>query len=576
MRSTARCSSTSCVRRHGRKPALRWTSNSAGRARRIGAQAIDRAVLAGRHRENGCRWPGRSSSRPAGGGTLDTVSSPSSSRGLFAFCSHVLACADGVAFGRADDGSLVSSFVFSPSRLARNSASRLVTTVLGQGAKAIVAVLVARYLGAADFGTFSVAWTIAGIAAYYGAFGIDHLLVRELNRPLPRIDFRRTLPLVSMLGAAVAVLLVVGAVALPGGTRVASAIIAATPYVLTTGAVLVVNATFHARERMELEAVTEGIEGAVGLLAAWIVLHAGGGVESAILALSLGRFANLLAAWLIHRRLPRLVRPTAPLGAWRTVRLGAPMGVSRGLRAVTQRIDIVILGLFVTATEVGVYSAAVVAVIAAADTLGQVGRVAYPAMSRAEHAQDPDLRKAVRLVWRVKMLVVVSAVVGLAVLAEPIVELLFGAEFAAAGPMLAVLSITMLARVFASFGGYVLYAVDRPWDRVRTLSVTAVVKIVACFAAVPMWGVWGGVWAAVITDLVYVGMMLWWIRAIRPPWFTGAGAALLVAVPVGVVAAAIPGPVVVRVVSGAATFSVLVVAGRARLRRPAAITPPSD
>lgn len=446
------------------------------------------------------------------------------------------------------------------------------TTVVGQGAKAAVAILVARYLGAADFGTFSVAWTIAGIAAYYGAFGIDHLLVRELNRPQPRIDLRRTLVLVGALSTAVAVVVVAGAVVLPGGSRVTPALAAASPYVLATGAVLVVNATFHARERLELEAVTEGIEGAVGLIAAWIVLHLGGGVAAAILALSLGRFANLLAAWQIHRRLPPVAPPASVLGAWRTVRLGAPMGVSRALRAVTQRVDIVILGLFVTAAEVGIYSAAVVAVIAAADALGQVGRVAYPAMSRAERADDPELLDAVRFIWRVKMLVVVSAVVGLAVLAGPAIELLFGDEFVAAGPMLAVLSVTMLARVFANFGGYVLYAVDRPWDRVRTLTVTATIKTVACFVAIPLWGVWGAVWAAVLTDVVYVGLMLWWIRAIRPPWFTGSAAALAVAAPVGLAAGVVPGPVVMRVLAGVAVFVAVVLVGRARLRRTATTT----
>lgn len=466
----------------------------------------------------------------------------------------------------ADDGIHVSSLSFSPRRLAQNSASRLVTTVVGQGAKAAVAVLVARYLGAAAFGTFSVAWTIAGIAAYYGAFGIDHLLVRELNRPEPRIGFRHSLPLVIALSAGVAAAVVFGALILPGGTQVTPALIAATPYVLATGAVLVVNATFHARERHELESVTEAIEGAVGVIAAWLVLHLGGGVTEAILALSLGRFANLFAAWLIHRRLPALPRPDLKLGVVRTVRLGAPMGLSRALRAVTQRADIVILGLFVAATEVGIYSAAVVAVIAAADVLGQIGRVAYPTMSRAEGVDHPDLRNAVQFVWRIKMLLVISAVAGLAILANPVIELLFGAEFMPAGPILAVLSITMLARVFANFSGYVLYAVDRPWDRVQALAITAVVKIVACFVAIPVWGLWGAVGAAVITDLVYFVLMLWRIRTIRPPWFTGIGLALAVATPVGLVAAFVPGPAVVRMLAGMTIFAVIVLAARTRLQ----------
>lgn len=451
----------------------------------------------------------------------------------------------------------MTSLDFSPNRLARNGASRWATTIVGQGAKGVIAILVARYLGASAFGTFSVVWTIATIAAHYAPLGIDNLLIRELSKPSPAVDLRRALPFVSTVGGLTAAVLVAGSWWLSAESTTVEAFVAVAPYVALTAPVLVFGATFNARERMELETAVEAVEGAVSLIAAWIILSTGGGIVAVLAALSLGRVVNLAVAVVIHRFLPALPTAEVAVGLLGVVRLSIPMGGVRVLTAVIQRADIVILGLFIAADVVGVYSAAAIAVVLLADAMSELGRAAYPPLSRAHGPRDPEFRQVFDVVWRAQMVLVISATVGLAILATPVATMVFGDDFAASGPLLAVLAMGLILRTLGNFVGIALYALGRQWNRFMVTGVAATVKVVACVATIPFFGVWGAVWATVATDAVYLVAMLWVSRDFRGSVAAGFPAAGMIAAIVGAVAALIPGTLFLKVGAGVIAFALL-------------------
>lgn len=451
---------------------------------------------------------------------------------------------------------------FSTRRIARNTVARVLTAAVGQGAKGLIAILVARELGAAAFGLFSLVWTVTGIAAYYGALGIDNLLTRELARPSPRVDLRRALPLVSGVGVVTAAAVIASAYAFTDG--LGPAFVAAAPYVALTAPLLVFAATFNARERMELESVSESIEAATSLAGAVIVLSQGGGIVGVLGALSLGRAIGIIVAIIIHRRLPPL--PHAPVVASvRTVVVESlPMGGVRVLNAAYQRADIIILGIVASATDVGLYSAAAIAVILAVDGLSEMGRAAYPAFSRAKGRTDPQLRAAFAIIWRSQMYVAAAGAAGLIALSGPLVRDIFGGEFDAAGPLLAVMAVSLVLRVLGNLAGISLYAVDRQVDRLRSVVMATAAKLLFLAVLVPPFGLWGAVTATIIADVTYIAATLWFVRHFRPrlalTWLPAAATAVCV----GVAALLTPGPTVVRVLAGVGTFLVIIrlVAGR--------------
>ncbi|MEX2533284.1 MAG: oligosaccharide flippase family protein [Nitriliruptoraceae bacterium] len=452
---------------------------------------------------------------------------------------------------------------FSTSRIVRNTAARVVTATVGQGMKGIIAILVARQLGAAAFGTFSIVWTVTSIAAYYSALGIDNLLTRELSRRVPLIDVRRTVPIVSWIGASSALLLIAGGFFFT--EDMAFAFLVAAPYVALTAPILVLTATFDARERMEFTSLAEAIEATVSLIAAVFALRLGGGIVGVLAALSFGRSVGVITAWLMHRRLPPL--PTAPTTVdWRTiVHTSLPIGGVRLLTALYYRADIVILGLVVTATQVGLYSAAAITVMLVADGLSELGRAAYPSFSRASGRQDPELRASFALIWKTQLYLTLAAAAGLIALGGPLASDVFGAEFTAAGPLLAVMAASLVLRVLGNLGGISLYAVDRQADRLSTVAAATVVKLLLLALLVPLFQLWGAVAAAILADIVYIAAMLWFVRSFRPRLLMDWVPALVTALLVGSAAWLTPGPTAVRVAAGIVVFLTIirVVSGKA-------------
>ncbi len=461
----------------------------------------------------------------------------------------------------------MSTDAFRFALVLRNTGSRVLATILGQGAKSLVAILVARTLGPAAFGLFSVVWTITSLATYYAPMGVDQLLIREQARDDPRIDLRHAVPLVLTISTVTAGLLVGGAV-LFASTETVLAVAAASPYVVLTAPVLLLVAMFNARERMELEAVTEGVEGAVTLSLAIAVLATGGGIVGVMLALSAGRAVHLAVGTGLVRRLGGPVRVAATHTRWREMlALSLPIGLTRVFMAVIKRVDIVVLGLFVAAADVGTYSAAAVAVVLLIDLLSEMGRAAYPALSRARGPDDPRLHRAFAAVWQLQVLVSCSSAALVIVLADPVLPFVFGQEFVPAIPVVTLLAVGVPLRTIGHLAGVGLYAVDQRRPRAVVTGVSAAVKTVGCVALVPVLGVWGAALTSVLVDALYFLLMTRLARGFRPRIGPGTLAALAVAFVLVFAVDQVEGPAWVRVLVGSGMLAVLATIGLRRVVR---------
>ncbi|HSK22900.1 MAG TPA: oligosaccharide flippase family protein [Egicoccus sp.] len=438
-------------------------------------------------------------------------------------------------------------------RLAWNTGTLVGGGLLGQGAKGLIAIAVGRELGPDQLGVFTFVWTVAALVAQYAPLGIGHLLVRELSRERSRVAWGDALRVAVALNLLATAALVGGARLFGAGDEILRALVVAAPYVLLSPIVIVYTARFHARERMGLDAVVQVVEGATALLGALVALRSGLGLVGVLAALGAGRAAGAGTAWWLDRRLPPL--PAAPPAArtpWReVVTLSLPMGGASLFTALVSRADLVILGLLVAATDVGIYGAAAVVVALLADTTNELNRAAYPRFSRMA---GPGFGDGFAQLWRLQMLFTTAAATGLSVLAGPIVGLLFGDGFDAAARVLAVLAWILPLRTLGHLCGIGLFAVDRAGARTRATGVAAALNVTANLALVPVLGLWGAVVAAIVTDAVLLALSAHYARDLRPAARTGLATSLMVGSLVAAVAALTPGHVLVRIAAGGVVF----------------------
>ena len=211
--------------------------------------------------------------------------------------------------------------------------------------------------------------------------------------------------------------------------------------------------------RFKARAVPElGLAAAKGLVA--VALAAAGlGVWSLVWGQLAG--TTLWTALLWH------VVPWRPAWRWPSGLLGPMLSYGHGmvavnvLAAVVHHADLVVVGRMLGATTLGLYHVAYkVPEMTITVVMWAVSRVLFPAMSRAR-AEGRSAVDTYLSALKYSSLLTVPAAVALVLLAEPLVDLLFGARWAGSAPILSALAAYAGLRSLGTQAGDVLKATGR-------------------------------------------------------------------------------------------------------------------
>lgn len=313
--------------------------------------------------------------------------------------------------------------------------------------------LVARSLGAAGLGAFALNLALLNVAQVVVEAGLPALLVRDLA-PADVTPGRRraTFTLARRVMLAIAVALA-GAVALaalllwPAGWAGAlplALLFASLPFYALMAAAL---AMCEAAERFELVLLVDGLTNALLLAATALALALGGGLLSTFVALvavqalsALLALAQLprLAAWLDHGAADS-PRP-ADENARALVRRAAPTFGVAITDVLQQRLDLLLVGAFLAPAATGFYAAAAGLVRVLLKLAQTWWRSLFPTLSRLHSQAAAQARQLDEIAQRLGLAAVLLAALLLTTAAQPIVILLFGADYADAAPLLRVLA----------------------------------------------------------------------------------------------------------------------------------------
>lgn len=447
----------------------------------------------------------------------------------------------------------------SAGRLFRNTVARTVGSVFALLAGAGTGLIVARHLGPRDYGSFAFVWAIAWAVATLVPLGLESLVVRELNREPRIVDLRRVMPVTITAGVLAGSAMFVAGVLFTSDRDLALAMGAAALYVAVSGPWAVVRAVFDAEERMELSSTAVVLE-SVGALGVVVVLVLdGAGLVAISFGMAAARIVGLgLATWMLRRWTEPAPPATEPWIMPRLLRASLPMAGSRAANELLRRLGILVLGLLVAPEEVGWFVAAATVALYAPVVLLELNRALYPVLSRADSHADRDLLRLFGFTWRTHLLFGTVTAAGLAVLAGPIVTLLYGEAYARAGPLLALLAATIPLRVVSALCAVTLDATYRQTRHLQAAGLAVLVNLTLNVVLIPAVGVWGAAIAAVATEAAFLVACLRALRPHRPRLVVPVLRSLVVAAPVALAAALTPGHVLIRLVAGLVAFAVVV------------------
>jgi O-antigen/teichoic acid export membrane protein len=398
-------------------------------------------------------------------------------------------------------------------KVAKNSAAMFVVAILNNGVGLIVAVVVARYLGPAALGTYAVVMGLAVLFEQVAPLGQRYVVIREVARDRSRLfSYWVNVSLVTLASSIVLGIVLVVFVHVAGyDMAVLTPVYVVALYLPVAGLSFVSRAAVQGMEQMEYLIISAFIGSVLGLLALWVLLELGAGVEAAFVGRGLLLLTDLLIlAWVMLR----LAGQHGILSDWRpridlwrpTLGASLPFAMQNFLNMALNRVNTIILPLLVTMAAVGIFDAADRVRQTSAMIIPVIMLAILPTLSRTFVA---DREKAVALLekaLKVLLVVIFPFVFLVAIAADEIIPLLYGRGYEAAIP---VLRIVIWAQVFFVADAVLNQAMmasnnERPMMRRTALSLGASVILTLLLA--PRYGVVGAAWAVVVTRALNLGL----------------------------------------------------------------------
>lgn len=399
----------------------------------------------------------------------------------------------------------------------RGAGWKLGSDLLGRALQYALLWFAARSLSQGDFGDFTFALSIGFMLAQVADFGLQLYVQRELARlALPGSS---SAPYFSDEVAAGR--LVGGGLAIKAGLSVAAMLLIAVLVILepvgNKGALILVGFSmvlgtaldylsycFRALAGLRYEAAANLIGRAVNLALGVGLVVFGAGVWGLALA---GNLAMLAALVFSYRRLLDYVRP-----AWRPdwvywrSSMGQPTAVGIGIifSIISFRVDNLLIPPMVGREGLAVYNVGYKLFEPSLVVPGVLLAATFPLLAQAAGVislNTGKLRDLLRQTLGLLALLGIVASLLVFAVAVPLINLLYGQEYAASAPVLQLLAFACLP-MFINYGlTHALIAVDRPRLYALFTMISLFINVGANLLLIPIMGVGGAAAATIVTEL---------------------------------------------------------------------------
>jgi O-antigen/teichoic acid export membrane protein len=386
-----------------------------------------------------------------------------------------------------------------------NAASVLAARLLVPALNLALVVSIARRLGAAELGRYTLLVTAFLVVERLASLGLPTLLVREVaRRPAAAPSYHRSLVRIALGGALAATLATALVVLASGGRGPGPAALVMAAGLFASAYALANEAVFLALGRAHLSTLVASVENGLRvLLSLAAVLAFGGGVLALAVVFVLTRvLAAALGTSLVRGRLG-LAAAAPERGRTATMLRAAPQFLLIfALPILLFRMDVMALSVLAGDYALGIYAAAMRLVSVCLIVPDSLMTATFAFLSRLAGQDDAASRALVGRAVRVMVLVLVPATLGGLLLGPGLLRLLFGAEFAAAGEILRVLVFALLPFALNRALGDTVVAHGHQRELSRAIVATTLASLPVYAVLVSGHGGAGAAWGLVFS--VYV------------------------------------------------------------------------
>lgn len=400
--------------------------------------------------------------------------------------------------------------------IAKNAGVMMAAQLITWGLTLLLTVFLSRMLGPTAAGKFHLANSLWGIAAIFAIFGMDLQLVKEIARkPEKTPELLGTslyLRIFLYILASVGVIIYSNLAKYPSETLMVIYIVGAANFILQFS--FTSELALKGLEKMEYISLAGIVTKFVLTVFTLIVLF----LKLGVIVVALVGIPAALINFIMQNHGMRRFTTINIRFHWPTaqqmLKACFPFLVVNLIVTVYAQVDIVVISLLANEAEVGWYGSADQLFGTFLFIPAVFNTAIYPALARMYANSPNSLGTIMRKSFDLMMLLAVPVGLGVLLIADQLVVLLFGQEFAGSGPVLAVMGIVLLLTYQNMLLGRFFMAVDRQ-------KVYSYIMAVALAATIPLdlilipWtkqtfnnGAIGGGLSFVVTELLILVLAL--------------------------------------------------------------------
>ncbi|MBI5305999.1 flippase [Candidatus Wolfebacteria bacterium] len=376
--------------------------------------------------------------------------------------------------------------------------------------RAVILIYAARVLGAAEYGVFSY---VLGLAAFFTVFadiGVSSLMTRDVAaHPEKRKEYFSSSFLIKIFLLLITALLVIFIA--PYFSKIETA-----KYLIPFVAFLVIFdgirdfsiAYWRGREKMELEAVTTTIMNITIMAAGFAILSVSSTSQSLlfsyIASVGVAAFLSIFLLWKQFSKIfiyfdKKIIREILN-NCW-------PIAFSGIIGTFMLNTDIVMLGWWRTAEEIGYYSAdqRIVGILYTLPAI--IASSIFPAVSKLIKQNEKEKtrvlnEKSISAIFSIA----IPLVIGDVILAKPLIELFFGQEYIPAILSFKILIFTVLMTFSGTIISNLIMAHNQQKKFFKYVALGALGNIAFNALLIPSYGINGAAIATLLSQSIYYGL----------------------------------------------------------------------
>ena len=407
--------------------------------------------------------------------------------------------------------SVIRNFLFSNQTIRQTVAKNTFWMAFGQFGgrmcRALIIIYAARILGATEWGVFSYAVGFVAFLTIFTDFGISPVLTRETVRtgdPEHRSRIISTAFISKLVLLFFGVLVVIFIAPRIASIKEAAALFPIVAFVFVFDTLREFGFSLNrALEKMEWEAGLYILTNVAIVSFGFLFLYYSPNVFSFSYAYAIGTGIGAFATFYVLRShfknlfyyfSPHLLLPLLA-AAW-------PFALSSAIGSLTINTDILMIGAFRSAADVGFYSAAQRPVQILYLIPGILAVSLFPTLSRIAFEDKERLRSILERVISMAFLFAIPIAIGGIILASGIITILFGADYMNSVRPLQILLLTIMINFPATLLSNAIFALDEQKKLVSFAAIAGLSNVALDLLLIPYLGIVGAAITTVFAQFI--------------------------------------------------------------------------